>query len=166
MDAAIRKGHPIMFGAIVVFAIIEMCIAAWITAKYNANHNSPNSGLRARVRYILFVSIWTVLLGSAYLGLFLAMAGTFITSVVSHFVFLAVTWIFWLAAAAALTQSVGGSLNCSVQTKFVYCGQLNALEGFAWLIWVLLTFMLILVLIRGILGARRGDGVAAPMVEV
>jgi hypothetical protein len=165
MDASIRKGHPMMFGAIVVFSIIEMCIAAWITAKYNANHNFPNSGLRARVRYILFVSIWTTLLGSVYLGLFLSMAGSMISSVASHFVFLALTWIFWVAAAAALTQSVGGALNCSVQT-IVYCGQLNALEGFAWLIWVLLTFMLILVLIRGIKVARRGDGIAGAMVEV
>jgi len=166
MDVAMRKGHPIMFGGIVVFSIIEMCIAAWITAKYNARHNFPNSGLRARVRYILFVSIWTVLLGSVYLGLFISMAGSMVTSVGSHFIFLAVTWIFWLAAAAALTQSVGGSLNCSIQTKFVYCGQLNALEGFAWLIWVVLTFMLIFTIIRGIKTARRGDGVAASMVEV
>jgi hypothetical protein len=93
------------------------------------------------------------------------------------------TWIFWLAAAAALTQSLGGALNCHIQDKFVYCGHLNALEGFAWLIWfvflptlhgntltivyrVLLTFMLFFVLIRGIMGAKRGEGVTASMVEV
>ena len=63
-----------------------MCIAAWITAKYNAHHNFPNSGLRARVRYILFVSIWTVLFGSVYLALFIAMAGSWITGIASHLV--------------------------------------------------------------------------------
>ena len=46
-----------------------------------------------------------------------------------------VTWVFWLAAAAALTQSLGGALDCHTQTEFVYCGHLNALSGFAWLIW-------------------------------
>jgi len=166
MDVALRKGHPITFGAIVVFAIIEMCIAAWITAKYNSHHNFPNSGLRARVRYILFVSVWTILFSSAYLGLFMLYAGNMITSVASHFVFLFLTWILWLAAAAALTQSLGGTLDCKIQFEFVYCGHLNALEGFAWLIWVVLTFMLIFVLVRGIMGARRGEGVAAPMVQV
>jgi len=166
VNAATRKGHPIVFGALVVIAIIETCIAAWITAKYNANHNSPNSGLQARVRYILFASIWTVLLGSVYLALFIFMAGNKITSIGSHFVFLFLTWIFWLAAAAALTQSLGGALNCDIQDEFVYCGHLNALEGFAWLIWVVLTFMLFFVLIRGIMGARRGETVHAPMVEV
>lgn len=166
MDAVMRKGHPIMFGAIVVFSIIEMCIAAWITAKYNAHHNDPNSGLRARVRFTLFVSVWTVLFGSAYFVLFFTMAGSMITSVASHLVFITITWILWLAAAAALTQSLGGALQCSVQTKFVYCGHLNALEGFAWLIWVLLCFMLIFILIRGIIVAKRGDGVGGTMVEV
>ena len=63
-----------------------MCIAAWITAKYNANHNFPNSGLRARVRYILFVSIWTILFGSVYIALFITMAGSWMTGLASHFV--------------------------------------------------------------------------------
>jgi len=168
MDTFFRKGHPIVLGAIIVFAIIEMCIASWITAKYNAHGNFPNSGLRARVRYILFVSIWTITFGSVYLALFIAMAGSVISSLLSHFVFLFVTWIFWLAAAAALTQSVGGALNCSTQTFFVYCGQLSALEGFAWLIWVVLSFMLLAVVIRGIMAGRRGETVNAttPMVEV
>jgi len=142
-----------------------MCIAAWVTAKYNDNENFPNSDFRARVRYILFASIWTVFLGSVYLALFISMAGSMITSIASHFVFLFLTWIFWLAAATALVQALGGALDCN-QTTFVYCGHLNALEGFAWLIWVLLTFMLLFVLFRGIMGARRGEGVAAPMVEV
>jgi hypothetical protein len=166
INGATRKGHPIAFGVLVLAAIIEMCIAAWITAKYNANHNFPNSDLQARVRYILFASIWTVVLGSMYLVLFIFMTGHKIASVGSHFVFLLLTWIFWLAAAAALTQALGGALNCRIQDTFVYCAHLNALGGFAWLIWIVLTFMLLFVVIRGIMGARRGDEVTAPMVEV
>jgi len=165
MESAIRIGHPIMFGAIVVFSIIEMCISAWITAKYNANHNFPNSGVRARVRYLLFVSIWTILFGSGFLVVFLVATTSALASVASHFFFLTVTWILWLAAAAAITQTLGGALNCHTQSFFVYCGQLSALEGFAWLIWVLLTFMLLFVLIRGITSAKRGDGYAGALVE-
>jgi len=154
-----------MFGALVVFSIIEMCISAWITAKYNAHHNFPNSGVRARVRYLLFLSIWTLLFGSGFLVIFLLSATSAFASVASHFFFLSVTWILWLAAAAAITQTLGGALNCNTQSYLVYCGQLNALEGFAWLIWVLLTFMLLFVLIRGITSAKRGDGYAAALVE-
>ena len=96
-----------------------------------------------------------------------------------------VTWVFWLAAAAALTQSLGGALDCHTQTEFVYCGHLNALSGFAWMIWfvlfsslthkqlkliivyrVVLTFVFLFVIIQGIMRMRRGEGVASPMVEV
>jgi len=166
VNSATRRGHPIVFGFLVVAAIIEMCIAAWVTAQYNQNHNFPSLSLEARVRYILFASIWTVFLGSLYLVLFMLMAGHKITSIGSHFVFLSLTWLFWLAAAAALTQSLGGALNCDLLDTFAYCGQLNAMEGFAWLIWLVLTLMLLFVLIRGIMGARQGNGVTAPMVEV
>ena len=36
-----------MFGALVIFSLVEMSIAAWITAKYNANRNFPNLGASA-----------------------------------------------------------------------------------------------------------------------
>ena len=75
-----------------------------------------------------------------------------------HFVnSLLLTWIFWTAGAIAITVELGGGLNCSyvfhsmssplsqtnpypllpsrTQSVFIYCGQLNALEGFAWIIW-------------------------------
>ncbi|KAF9474991.1 hypothetical protein BDN70DRAFT_884272 [Pholiota conissans] len=165
MESIFRVGQPIMFGMLVVFAIIEMCISAWVTAKYNSRGDAPNSGVRARVRYILFCSIWTIVFGSGYLVVFLVAATSFLASIASHFLFLAVTWILWLAAAAAITQTLGGSLNCSTQTFFVYCGQLSAIEGFAWLIWVLLTFALVAVLIRGISSAKQGDGYSGALVD-
>jgi hypothetical protein len=46
-----------------------------------------------------------------------------------------VTWVLWLAAAASMTTALGGSLDCSTETYFLYCGQLNAIEAFAWLMW-------------------------------
>jgi hypothetical protein len=69
----------------------------------------------------------------------------------------------------------------STQSIFVYCGQLNALEGFAWVIWyvssihlhyflvyilarILVTFAILVVLIRGIFAARRGDGMRGPLI--
>ena len=109
------------------------------------------------------MSIWTIAFGAVYLVGFLVAASSIFVSVASHFILcvlshstshlnrsnmffpnsmfmrniiysLFLTWILWLAAAAAITQTLGGGLNCHVQTYFVYCNQLNALEGFAWLI--------------------------------
>lgn len=53
----------------------------------------------------------------------------------SHFHSLGFTWIMWTAAAAAITEMLGGGLNCKLQDTFVYCNQLNALEAFAWVEW-------------------------------
>jgi hypothetical protein len=165
MNTIVRRGHPIAFSALIIFSLIEMSIAAWITAKYNTNHSFPTSSAQARVCYVLFMSIWTIIFGSLYLGGFIVATTSIFASVASHFFFLLLTWILWLAAAAAMTQTLGGALNCDAQTYFVYCSQLNALSGFAWLIWVLLTLMLVFVLIRGIASAKRGDGLAGGLVE-
>jgi hypothetical protein len=63
-----------------------MCIAAWVTAKYDANHNFPDTSIQDRVRYILFVYVWTILFGSVYLALFIFMTGHKFASIGSHFV--------------------------------------------------------------------------------
>jgi len=68
------------------YLYLQMCIAAWLTAKYNSKHNNLNSGERARVRYILFASIWTILFGFFYLFMFIFATGSAAVSIASHFV--------------------------------------------------------------------------------
>ena len=242
MDAAMRKGHPsewslmsfvlllnlngrlVVFGAIIVFAIIEVYIfyilqfffLTHIVDVYSGLDNceiqcsSQFPELRSSgscplylVRLYLDGSLRFCVFGAFHrYGWKLDHWHCFSLSVVCLILFsvtesshssliccfsLFVTWVFWLAAAAALTQSLGGALDCHTQTEFVYCGHLNALSGFAWLIWfvffffslyhcltskltivyrVVLTFVFLFVIIRAIMGARRGEGVAGPMVEV
>ncbi|KAF5385107.1 hypothetical protein D9615_000958 [Tricholomella constricta] len=165
VDDHIRRGHPILFGLLLVFSIIEMSISAWLTSRFNAHHNYRNTSERDRVRYALFASIWTIIGSSLFLILFIHSAtGSIMTSVAAHLIFLILTWIIWIAAAASISAMVGGGLNCPTQTIFVYCGQLNALQAFAWIIWILVTFMLIVVIFRGISAARRGDGYRGGLV--
>ncbi|KII94213.1 hypothetical protein PLICRDRAFT_132735 [Plicaturopsis crispa FD-325 SS-3] len=162
IDTHVRRGHPIVFGLLVFFSIIELAISAWLTSRFNAHHNYQSLTERDRVRLLLFDSCWTIFFGLFYGVLFThSPNGSALTSVASHGVFLIITWILWTAGAAAITENLGGGLNCkqnNAEGLFVYCGQLNALEGFAWVIWILITFALIVVLFRGISSARRGDG--------
>jgi len=102
--------------------------------------------------------------------------------------------VFWLSGAAAITESLDGGLDCgyvqsvnvwhwltSAQSHhFVYCGQLNALEAFAWIEWWVfskhitnvieilcrsfLTFGFVFVIIVAIRAGRRGDGYRGPVV--
>lgn len=164
-DTHIRRGHPVVFSLIVLFSVIELAISAWLVSRFNMHHNASKSE-QDRVRFLLFTSIWTVVFGSFYMILFLHSAsGSMATSVLSHGIFLFITWVFWTAGAAAITSTLGGGLNCSTQDTFVYCGQLNALEGFAWIIWILVTFAIIIVILRGISAARRGDGIRGHLVS-
>ncbi|KNZ72997.1 hypothetical protein J132_01510 [Termitomyces sp. J132] len=142
-----------------------MCISAWLVSRYNAHHNFNSLSMRDRVRYTLFASLWTIVGSIFFILLFLHSAtGSVMTSVAAHLIFLVLTWIIWVAAAASVTAMIGGGLNCSTQNTFVYCGQLNALEAFSWIIWILVTFALIVVIIRGIAAARRGDGYRGGLV--
>ncbi|KZT02227.1 uncharacterized protein LAESUDRAFT_730411 [Laetiporus sulphureus 93-53] len=163
-DKHIRRGHPIVFTLIIVFGIIEIAISGWLVGMYNRHHNYLSTSVRDRTRYILFTSAWTVFLSLFYLALFWhsSSAGSVLTSVLSHGTFLFMTWVFWLAAAASITAALSGGLDCSLH--YVYCGQLNAMEAFAWIEWVTVMFALVVVVFRGIAASRRGDGLRGQLV--
>ncbi|KAG2755175.1 hypothetical protein P692DRAFT_20869172 [Suillus brevipes Sb2] len=163
-DTHMRRGHPIVFSLIIFFSIIELAISAWLTSRFNAHHNYFSLAERDRTRFLLFTSIWTIVVSGAYMFFFFSLPNSTFSSVASHVVFLFLTWVFWTAGAASITAALGGGLNCNTQSVFVYCGQLNALEGFAWVIWILVTFAILVVLIRGIFAARRGDGMRGPLI--
>ncbi|KIP03209.1 hypothetical protein PHLGIDRAFT_77973 [Phlebiopsis gigantea 11061_1 CR5-6] len=160
----VRRGHPITLGLIIFFAIIELAISAWLTSRYNAHHNYLSVTERDRTRFLLFTSIWTIVLSSLYSVLFFHSAtGSFLTSVGSHGIYMFLTWVFWLAGAAAITDTLGGGLNCG-RDSITYCGQLNSLEAFAWVEFVLTTFALVVILLRGVTATRRGDGMTGGLI--
>ncbi|KAJ7508337.1 hypothetical protein B0H11DRAFT_1788982 [Mycena galericulata] len=165
MDTHVRRGHPIVFGLMIFFGIIELSLAAWLTSKFNKFHTENSFTERDRVRFTLFTSTWTVVFSALFLILFAhSTSGSILTSVLSHLVFLGLTWLLWTASAAAVTEMLGGGLNCKTQGVFLYCSQLNALEAFAWIEWILVTFAIVVVIVRGIGAARRGDGYRGGLV--
>ncbi|KAJ7221505.1 hypothetical protein GGX14DRAFT_429913 [Mycena pura] len=165
MNKHIRRGHPITFGLIILFGVFELSLSAWLTSKFNMLHNERSLTERDRVRFTLFASTWTVAFSTLALLLFwLLTDGSPLTSALAHLIFLGFTWLMWTAAAAAVTEMLGGGLNCSKQDAYVYCNQLNALEAFAWVEWLLVSFAIIFVLVRAVAAARRGDGYLGGLV--
>ncbi|KAG6330162.1 hypothetical protein ID866_8926 [Astraeus odoratus] len=162
-DRNLTPKPAVIFGLILFFSVIQLAISAWLTSRFDARHDYFSVDERDRTRFILFSSIWTVVVSSVYLLFFFMFPSTVMSSVLSHIVLLVLTWIFWTAGAASITSTLGGGLNCS-DTVFAYCGQLNAMEAFAWILWILVTFLVIVVAIRGIMAARRGDGVRGPLL--
>ncbi|KAI0042267.1 hypothetical protein FA95DRAFT_590001 [Auriscalpium vulgare] len=183
MGGAVRLGHSVTLGVVIFFSIITLSISAWLSSRYSSHHNYINTSERDRVRFLLFCSVWTIVLAPVFLATFLVAPAHIIASVAAHGIWCAapsvfkpltmshfflrgcrlfVTWVFWLSGAASLAQSIGGRLNCS--RHFVYCGQINALEAFAWIIWVILTFALVFVMLLGKKTLSRGEGPRGPLV--
>jgi len=161
-DSLLRRAYFIFFGILVIFAVIELSISAWLTARYDSHHNYLSITERDRVRFLLFCSTWTTLLSPIFPVLLLLESAELLTGIAAHVIFLFLSWVFWLSGAAAITESLGGGLDCHL--GFVYCSQLNALEAFAWIEWVVLTVGFIYVLVVAVRVIQRGEGYNAPLV--
>ncbi|KLO20054.1 hypothetical protein SCHPADRAFT_934672 [Schizopora paradoxa] len=158
-DSYVRKGHPILFGLIVFFSLVEGIIAAWLVARYLQHHNYPSIAVRDRARFLLFASSWTFFLFIFMIVAFKRFTDTPMASVGTHVALLGLTWIFWTAGAASITAALGGGYNCStIDFLLVYCNQLVSLEAFAWTVWSLMTIALAVVLFTAIRARQRGDG--------
>lgn len=155
-SSAIRRGHPITFLIFTFVAFIVAVIASTLVSDYNKNNNAPTTGINNATRFLLFAGWWGFLVGVTYTGLFLASVGGVITSIAGHGIALFLTWIFWMSGAAALTDRTGGSFSCNAKGyPFPYCNSTKALMAFAWMGWIILTFMLAVVIAIGA-GAFRG----------
>ncbi|KAG1743471.1 hypothetical protein EDB19DRAFT_1894719 [Suillus lakei] len=151
-----RWGHPILFSLIILFCIIEL----WLTSRFNVNHSYFSLAERDRTRFLLFASLWTIIFSGLYMLFFFYLPDSDLSSVASHFVFLFLTWIFWSAGAFGITTVLTGGLNNNNQCVVMYCSQLSALNDVAWIIWFLVTFAVLVVIIRGILAVHRMIGSA------
>jgi len=60
-------------------------------SRFNSDDNYPNNSYRDRIRFLLFVSWWTVVFTAGYLAFFIINAGSFLVSIASHGIFLALT---------------------------------------------------------------------------
>ena len=162
MEPHVRRGHPIVFGLILLFSLIEGCITAWLVSQFNSDDNYPNNSYRDRIRFLLFVSWWTVVFSAGYLAFFLINAGSFLVSIASHGIWLAITWFFWLIGAAVYSATLSGR-NCG-GSDLIHCNQLVATEAFAWITWILMTLAFVVIALLGMGAVRRGDTLSNGLV--
>ncbi|KAL7423174.1 hypothetical protein Q5752_002474 [Cryptotrichosporon argae] len=159
----VERGHPIIFALLCVFAIIEGCITAWLVAKFNDNNSYPSNSYRDRLKFLVFTSWWTVVFTALYIAAFLLAATSFVASLASHTIWLFITWVFWLAAAASITAALGGGKRCG-HADLLYCNHLVAAEAFAWIEFILISLAFIVVAWLAYTALRRGDRLSAALV--
>ncbi|POY74036.1 hypothetical protein BMF94_2848 [Rhodotorula taiwanensis] len=163
-ETHIKRGHIVTFSLLTVFSLIQWCIAAALVGEYNNKNTYPNNSYRDRIRFLLFVGLWTFVFSIVYIAGFLTAATNFLFSIASHAAWLFLTWVFWLAGSAAFAAALGGSLNCG-NYELGHCSTLNSLEAFSWICFIIVTFMLVFTIWVGARSARSGNGFGGAVVQ-
>ncbi|KAK9897071.1 hypothetical protein P389DRAFT_168771 [Cystobasidium minutum MCA 4210] len=148
-------------GVVVLFSLIDMIISAVLVSSYNSS-SYPSTDIKNVTRYTLFVSLWTLFLGGAYIFFILALGTSIIGSIISVLAFLFITWIFWIASAASTESSLTGSFTCA-NPEFAHCHQLLAMEAFAWMNFIILFASFVLVAYLAFRSTRSGSGLTGPV---
>ncbi|KAG9000202.1 hypothetical protein FRB90_011869 [Tulasnella sp. 427] len=139
--------HPLLFGLITAAGIVELGLTAY---ERKQQHDYPIGGhaVTSRLDYLLFLSVWTTVTGSAYL--IFGKTGKFgaIASFASHAFWLFWTFVMWLIGAA-LYQRQLIEAGCGETSR--RCHINHTVEGFAWIEMSLtfITFFIILLHVGG-----------------
>lgn len=172
-EHAVRKAHPIAFGFVILFSFIEFLITTILISNYNSNDSYFSDSLRDRLKFLLFTSIWSLIFTSIYLFGIFKLPTNFLFSLASHAGFLFITWIFWLSGAAALSDTLSGLscgdmflTNARINVGIPYCHSLRAVQAFAWIEWITLSFVLAYIALIGSKAVKTGAGLKSPMREV
>jgi len=126
-----RGYHPILFGLIVVFGLVELGLTAWFESNFNAT-GWPSAQYQNLINFLLFDAVWTVLFGLAYVFWIAGGAMHILASIAGSTIWLLITAIFWVVGAALFDQTRGGA-NCLGAPSLSICREAQAIEVIAWI---------------------------------
>ncbi|KAL7007647.1 hypothetical protein EMMF5_002723 [Cystobasidiomycetes sp. EMM_F5] len=119
--------HSVLFGIIALFTIIELgLIADWRHIWSGINGSYPS-----RINFGIFVVVWTLVGLIAHAFLPFLFAG----------IWVAFTWLLWLIAASLFSSADCVEFDDSIIYCFGSVGRWQAIQAFAWLIWILFTLV-------------------------
>ncbi|OAV95342.1 hypothetical protein PTTG_03609 [Puccinia triticina 1-1 BBBD Race 1] len=164
---------PILFSLALLFSVIQFIITAVLVHDYD-DHGYPSGSHRDRLRFLLFTSCWSLLFLPIYLFANLRLLGHVLSSVASNLGFIALTWLFWLCAAASWTDVLGGTVQCGdlflnnqvIDISVPYCGASRAVQAFAWMLWLLFSAALIYITTVAFRAKSHSSGLTGPMRQV
>ncbi|EKC97953.1 hypothetical protein A1Q2_07750 [Trichosporon asahii var. asahii CBS 8904] len=166
-DAAryVARSSPIVLGIISLFSLIVACITSYLVAKGNGHEGYVNNSYRDRTRFLMFVGWWTFLTSIVYIVAFFVSAMSVVASVLSHLIYISITWVFWLCGAASYAAMMGGGAHCGQPGAPPHCSHYVAAEAFAWINFILLSVCLAILIAMTIAGTRRGDRLTSSFID-
>jgi len=161
MPAVTKLGMVGVLGFTLLIAFINMIISAVLVASYNRSEY-PTTTFKNVTRFTLFVSIFNLVFGGAYIFFILKLGTSIIASIISFLGFLFILWIFWLASGASTATAYGGRFSCS-NDSFAHCNQILAMEAFSFINFIVIFVAFCGVAFLGFRATRKGSGITAPV---
>ncbi|KAF9790453.1 hypothetical protein BJ322DRAFT_390660 [Thelephora terrestris] len=143
----LQRSAPFVYLLLVLTSLIEISISAWILVQYSYNLNYPSEAAKTGIEFILFSGCWTMLVVGSYLLLFLhpRLSKSPVASVGVQGLWICLTWILWIVAAAYL-NAVLPFVTVYSECTLVYCGQLKALFAISVVQTVFFAFAMFVIL--------------------
>ncbi|EGN92388.1 hypothetical protein SERLA73DRAFT_65845 [Serpula lacrymans var. lacrymans S7.3] len=129
--ARLQQYGPAVYVFLVFSSLAEAAIVSWLLLQYRFNDNQPSPMTRNGIRLLLVASCWTTVTAGTYTLFFLDPLWSKhpIASIGAQAIWVLITWTFWIAGAALLSESViEGSYEDLV---YVYRGQTKAILALA-----------------------------------
>jgi len=156
-----KYAHAGVYGFTAFISFIEMILAAILIRSYNSD-GYPTTQFKNVTRFTLFVSLFNLFFGAAFIYLTLFLSTSVVASIASNLAFLFLLWIFWLASGASTADALGGQYSCANEA-FAHCHQLTAMEAFAWINFIVIFLAFCGIAFLGFRASKKGAGFTGPV---
>ncbi|EJD36030.1 hypothetical protein AURDEDRAFT_20238, partial [Auricularia subglabra TFB-10046 SS5] len=121
--------HPFLFLLIALLAIVEIGLTAWFVDHFN-DVGWPTDRFHSLIILFLFNACWTALFALAYVWWTIAGVTHFLASVAGSTIWLLITAILWVVAAALFHEWF--DVDCTGTPVVSICRQMEAIEAIGW----------------------------------
>ncbi|KIM79046.1 hypothetical protein PILCRDRAFT_823897 [Piloderma croceum F 1598] len=146
----------VVFTFAIIFAIIVLGLAAEFThTTRNVLGTTFNfAALAISTAAITIVTLPILMIVDCF------SAGAVTSMIIAELIWIFVLWVLWVATAAdaAHFNSIDFGSNCSIVRPFLRrgCREVQTVEGFSFIIWIMLLIYWVALLIMALIGRRRG----------
>ncbi|KAF9260060.1 hypothetical protein L218DRAFT_625197 [Marasmius fiardii PR-910] len=125
----VQRYAPFTYVFIVLNALAQIGISAWLLVHYHLYSNYPNIQTLTSVRLLLFAATWTSVVAGTYTLLFLhpTWSGRPISSIGAQMIWVILTWVCYAVGTGLLNSALPDLFIRGTCESVVHCQQIQAL---------------------------------------
>ncbi|KAF7312654.1 hypothetical protein MIND_00279600 [Mycena indigotica] len=126
----VRRYSPFFYSFLVMTSLVMIALPSWVLLQYSLQLNYPSKRTVIALRLFLFNACWTSTTSAAFTIFMLhpIYSRHPISSIGTQSIWTLMTWSFWVAGAAVLSNAVPQLFDKTFCDNLVYCGHLQAIQ--------------------------------------